>query len=255
MQISHEDRGHLYGDALFETMRVVSGELLWSERHRARMKRSARMLGFSITRVDEAFEQAVEVAATHQEEGLCRVTMSREPGPGVPFGGQGHITVRWRSCPAAVEGWRLGVEQGWYVPGDELSEHKTGNYMRSIVSAQRARQRGFDDALRLDHEGRVGECSASNVFVVGQGGEVVTPSVEGVLPGVMRGVVIELLREHGVEVEERALWWQEVLASREVWVTSMGIGVRSVDEVEGHVLREQIWAEHLRGWLIERGWR
>lgn len=252
--ISSEDRGYLYGDALFETMRVLGGEVWWLERHHERMQRSAHALGFSPARVEAVFGEVVQAAKAHAD-GLCRVTLSRQPGPEVAFGGQGGHALRWRELPDVSHSVRLGVEPGLYCPEDEIAEHKTSNYLRSVMARQRAQARGFDDALRVTRSGRVGEAAASNVFLVKRGGLVVTPSVQGLLPGVMRAAVIQELEARGVEVEQRVVMREELAECEECWLTSMGVGVRRVEGIEGGVFHGQARTRELQAWLVERGWR
>ena len=231
--ISSEDRGFLYGDSLFETVRLKGGELLWEERHYARMLNSARELGFKVERVDEAFEALHE--ASHQcADGLLRVTLSRE-GEGVAFGGEGSCHVRWRPCVMPdADAFRLCIVEGAYFPQDRLAEHKTGSYLRAVMVRREAVQRGFHDGVRVSLSGRVGETSTGNIFIVRRGGVVWTPCIEGILPGVMRSVVIERLRAQSVEVEEREVYVDDLRdgESEEVWVTNVAFGVRGVTEVD-----------------------
>lgn len=253
MSIEEDDRGYLYGDALFETVRVrADGSLVRVRAHRDRMLASARVLGFDEARVDEAFDRLP--ARMEGASGLLRVTLSREGGAQVPFGGSGCCRVRWRPLPArdAQLPYRLCFVPGSYFPGDQLAEHKTASYLRAVRVRMVSCERGFDDGIRVSGEGLVSETSTANLFLARRDKEVWTPSVDGLLPGVTRATLIERLRARGVEVVERRVRVEDVLdeGTSEVWVSSVGVGVCRVDEVEGRRYLEDRWRA-LRGAIFE----
>ena len=255
--LSASDRGYLYGDALFETVRVVSGEIIWEASHRARFERSVEALGFDRARARSAWQMLRSEAP--RRDGLWRVTLSRDGAEerGISFGGEGSVRVRWRALSApSSEPLTLCALSGLYSPEDELAEHKTTSYIRSVEARRRARAAGYQDALRVTRSGRVGEASAGNVFVIGGGGEVATPSAQGVVGGVMREQLIAALGERGVQVEQREVWLEEVASCRALWLTSVGVGVLSAASFEGRALQgDEGLRREAMATLGERGWR
>ena len=202
MSIEEDDRGYLYGDALFETVRVRSdGSLVREEAHFERMMASARYLGFSEERVHEAFS-CLRGARFHGE-GLLRVTLSRSGEEGVAFGGTGSCHVRWRPLPEGSSAplYRLCLVERSYFPCDDLAEHKTGSYLRAVRVRMKANARGFEDGIRVSPDGFVSETSTANLFLVRGRDLVWTPAVEGLLPGVTRAALIERLKRRGVRVD------------------------------------------------------
>ncbi len=232
--VSAEDRGFLYGDGLFETVRVEDGRARFLDRHLRRFERSARGLAFP----EEVMEAGLETLESLQErrDGLWRVTVTR-PGDGAFGGGVGSVRLRHRALPGPIngEGVTITCIEGFYFPGDRLAEHKTTSWIRSAEAKRRARERDFDEALMVSSDGRVGEASAANVFLR-IGGGWVTPRMEGILPGVVRSVVLDSAREQGIEVEERVVLVGDLQTCEAMALTSAGRLVTPVAEVDGMAL-------------------
>lgn len=243
-----EDRGFLYGDALFETVRVRHGALVWGERHRARLERSGEWLGLDPARVAEGWRMLE--AAARERDGLWRLTISHH-APAARFGGVGHVALRWREVSPSPSP-ALGLVPASYFPGDRVAEHKTTGYLRSIMAKDVAILNGYDDAVRLSPEGRVGMASSANLFFWLED-RWVTPAVDGVLPGVTREVALEALRARGMAVDERAVWAEELEQCEEIVLTSAGVGAASAASLEGRGLG-RARGDVLRELLIERGW-
>lgn len=245
-----EDRGHLYGDALFETVAVRSGRVRWLERHVSRLVRSGEFLGFPGEQLEEAAEALRSIPSraviAGERDGLWRVTVSRGGGS-APFGGEGAITVRRRKL-RIPPGPSLAFVEGSYFPGDVLREHKTSNYLHSIRARMTALERGHDDAIMTSHDGVVGEASAANLLFVLGDGEVVTPAVDGILPGITRAAVLAWASERGVQIEERRVMRAEVEGCREVILLSAGVGALAASALEGRAL-EDVLATRIRAWL------
>lgn len=127
-----------------------------------------------------------------------------------------------------ISSWRR-IEDSMIPPRGKL----TGGYVNSALAKTDAQKAGFDDAILLDARGKVSEASVSNVFVVRKG-EVITPQVtDGVLEGITRRTVIELLaRERGIEVVERSVDRTELLLAEEVFLAGTGIGIVPVTRLD-----------------------
>ena len=182
------DRSHLYGDALFETVRVEEGGPVALGRHIDRFTRSARALGYPEENVLAGISALAALADA--SPGVHRVTVSRDDED-APFAGSAAVTRVRRDLPFNGRP-RLVTMHGWYFPTDVLAEHKTTSYVRNVEARRRARKVGGDDALLVSEDGLIGEASTSNVFFEMPSG-IVTPPVRGILPGVTRGRVLEAL--------------------------------------------------------------
>jgi len=247
--IAADDRGYLYGDALFETVRVrPDGSIRWLDAHLQRLRKSGEALGFGV----EAIEAGVEKlgALGEQKPGIWRVTVSRPgvdaQGQSLPFGGSGALRLRFREYHAPGRP-NLGLAPGFYLPEDRLAEHKTTSFLRAIEVRRRAQLRGFDDAIMTSAAGLIGEASCANVIVVGAGGAA-TPPVRGILPGVTRAGVLRRAREVDQPIEVREIGVAELQGAREIILLSAGVGVLAAASFEGRALDDS-WATNARTWL------
>lgn len=229
--IDAQDRGFLYGDGLFETVRVrPSGQIRWLDAHIARLRASALALG-----MDGALEQAVAAleALPNRPPGIYRVTMTRQDAA-APFGGTGCVSVRMRAYhePAPP---RLGLAHGYYLPNDPLANHKTTSYLRAIMTRRLAQAAGYDDALGVAVDGRVGEGSASSaLFWLDE--QWVLPPLDGLLNSVTRQGLITLMRQAKLPHVERPVLYGELARCAEIALCSAGIGVLAAASLCGRAL-------------------
>lgn len=229
------DRSYLYGDGLFETVRVEDGRVYFRDAHAARFQRSATELGYPDATIDAGLRAIGEIAATR--DGLCRVTVSRDD-PNAPFGGEGGVTVSWRPLPGSNRP-RLAAMRGWYWPDDPLAGHKTTSYLRWVEARRRANRAGFDDALLISSDGVVGETSTCNVFVAVDG-RLVTPTARGILPGIVRQKVLDNAGELDLPVDVRAVTQDDLAAATEIVCTSAGVLALSAISLDGRDLESSV---------------
>ncbi|MGM0558802.1 MAG: aminotransferase class IV [Myxococcota bacterium] len=241
--LSEDDRGYLYGDGLFETVRVrQDGTIRWLDWHVERLEASGEYLGFERERIRDAC--AVLRSVEGRRAGLWRVTVSRG-SESAPFGGTGSIRARFREYGDRARP-ALGVLKGWYLPDDPLAEHKTTSYLRSVEQLRRARRDGYDDAIGVSRGGRVGECAWANIVVVIDG-EACTPEAYGLLPGVTRRGVLEL---YDRPVTETSMTTRMLADADEIALLSAGVGALAAKSLEGRALESQ-WTDRLADWLDE----
>ena len=242
-KISIFDRGFLYGDGLFETLRVCRGRpFRWAD-HLARLQRGAAFLQTKIPFTEaELREQARRlIEANRMPDGLLRLTLSRGIGPrGYSPKGAEHPTLAMtlHESPDRTSQppeWRV-ITSSFRLPADEaLAQFKTCNKLPQILARAEAEARGADEALLLNTAGEVVEASSGNLFWV-EGGAVCTPPLSsGILPGVTRAVVLEICRELGVPVRDAAITAGELRWADGVFLTVSSWGVIevvSLDEVK-----------------------
>ncbi len=215
----------LLGGGLYESVRVSQGAALHGERHLERITASAHALGLPAP--GRGLFAGALAGATGQGE-VVRVRLH-------DVGGEAGL---WGERRAALEPapLRLTVLGGWYAPGYLLREHKLTSHFHGIQGRRLAQAAGFDDALLVSHEGRVGEATNANVALLA-GGVLVTPSVDGLLPGVCRAALLEAARELGLAVESRAVSLAELVDAEGVLATSSPRGLSEVVELDGSALR------------------
>lgn len=236
-RVSVDDLGFLYGAACFETMRAAGGVVFRLTRHLERLEAGLCAMGVEPP-VRAVLERAV--AATLDANGLrdarVRLTVSAGRGNGRPdlsAASARTVLVAAEPLPPVPASARLGLAGVRLDEGRPLPHAKTANYLTSLLALAEARAVGCDDALVLNHQGRVAETALANVFAVIDGA-LVTPSLEeGPLPGVTREAVIECASALGISVEQRPLGLDELAAAAELFLTSSVVGVRAVREVAG----------------------
>jgi branched-chain amino acid aminotransferase len=243
-KISVFDRGFLFGDSVYETMRTAGGLPVELQRHVARLHRSAAGIGLDIPFRDP--EIAAAITGCHQaagnEESYVRVIVTRGTGPIM-------LDPRQSESPTLVV-----VVQTLHLPSDEDYERgvsavivevqkaggglldpgiKTGNYLNNILALRQAIARGAEDAILSNGQGHVAEGATSNVFFV-KDGELCTPHLEtGLLAGITREVVCELATETGMAPTERVVRPDELRAADEVFLTSSVRGIMPVTRLDG----------------------
>jgi 4-amino-4-deoxychorismate lyase len=214
----------LLGAGLYETMRISGGVALHGERHLARITASAHALGLP------APERAAFVAAIAGATGSGEVVRVR-----LYAGDDGAELAGERRAAPAPDPLRLTVLGGWYAPGYLLREHKLTSHFHGVQGRRLAHAAGFDDALLVSHEGRAGEATNANVALL-SGGALVTPAVDGLLPGVCRAALLDVARALGLVAEARPVELAELIDAEAVFTTSSPRGIGEVVELDGHVL-------------------
>ncbi len=241
--ISVLDRGLLYGDSVFETIRVTQGTPLFLDEHLARLTRSAELLELDLPLPPAAFAAAVRetVEANRVGDAACRLMITRGQGPlGLSTRGVTDPTViiLVEPTPPMPERYAKGIHvivsrhhRPPVAEGDVVA--KTGNYLAGILAKREAESRGADDALHVDANGHVTEATTANVFIVA-GDTVATPTLAGgALEGLTRGRVLTLARKEGFAVAERVLDTADIARASEVFLTSTVAGVVPVTQFEG----------------------
>jgi branched-chain amino acid aminotransferase len=247
--ISVFDRGFLYGDSVYETLRTAGGRVVDLDAHLRRLDASAAGIAFELPFDQLAIEHAVAstLAAAGNPDSRIRVIVTRGTGPLALDTRQAEspllvIIVQPLIVPTEQERERgiaaiiVGDREDSVLEGSALPGLKTGNYLGNILALRRAHELGGEDAI-MCNGGAVAEGANSNVFMV-VGGEVHTPSLTtGLLAGITRQTVIRLLRDPlGVHVHERTITPEQLRGADEVFLTSSIRGVMPVTKLDGAVV-------------------
>jgi len=246
-KISVLDHGLLYGDGLFEGMRVRAGRIFRLDQHLARLELGARYLGLDLPFDGEGQRRIVRdtVRAFGQKEAYVRLLVTRGEGPlGVDPTTCKQPTV---ICIAAEIGLYSAeqraqglsmITSSYRRPNPDVQDAaiKTLNYLGSALAKQEAKRQGADEALLLNQSGRVSEASVANLFAVRGRTLSTPPAIDGCLPGINRAAVLEIARELGFVVSECSLGRRDLLAADEVFLTGSGAGVVGVRSLDGRAI-------------------
>lgn len=226
-RISVFDRGLLYGDGLFETLRAYRGRPFALDAHLARLQESADVLGFVVPRRPwrRDIEALLKKNGLLGSDGWVRITVTRGVGargllpPAHPR--PALIVMAGRLDPAIARVQRFGARVALvpFARHGFLAEHKVLSYLAGVLGKVMAARHEAFDGLFVNADGCVTEGTTTNVFVW-RGKRLLTPPIAGILPGITRRMIIELATADGVRVAERRLRADDVLDADEVFLTS-----------------------------------
>jgi branched-chain amino acid aminotransferase len=243
-KISVFDHGLLYGDGVFEGIRVYGGKVFRLREHVDRLYESARHIALEIPLGREQMTQAVleTVKVNAKHDGYVRLVVTRGAGylgldPGKTSDPQVIIIVDDISL-YPTEYYDKGLE---VITASVIRNHpnalnpriKSLNYLNNILAKIEAVRAGCQEAIMLNHNGEVAECTGDNIFVVKRGVLRTPHLVAGILEGVTRNAVIELAREAKIPVQEMALTRHDVYSADECFLTGTAAEVVPVVRCDG----------------------
>jgi branched-chain amino acid aminotransferase len=243
-KISVFDHGLLYGDGVFEGIRLYGGNVFRLDAHLERLEYSAKaiLLKLPWTRAQISEWTCEACRVNHLTDGYIRLVVTRGPG---------NLGLSPNSClkpsifiiadkialyPPDLYATGLAVIT---VPTRRINPAalsptiKSLNYLNNILAKIEAQQLGFQEAFMLNDQGYVAECTGDNVFLVHKG-ELITPTVaSGALKGITREVVLEIAAELGVGVREANVTRYDVWVADECFLTGTAAEVIPVVKVDG----------------------
>jgi aminodeoxychorismate lyase len=239
--VSVLDRGFLYGDGLFETMRVVASQPFRWKEHMHRFRRGAEFLRIRVPYDAKAQRRFADelIARNAVRDCVLRVTLSRGSGPRgySPQGAQTPTFVMTLQAAPAIDlqhppRWRAIRSSFRMTANDPLNAFKTANKLTQVLARAEADAAGVDEVLLLNDRQEVVSASAANVLWV-EGRSVCTPALKtGALPGVTRGVVFELCRSLEIAVREVSATFDQVRKAQGVFLTGSVVGIIEVSEID-----------------------
>ena len=242
--VSVFDHGLLYGDGVFEGIRVYGGNIFEEKKHLDRLFESARALRLDIPMTRAQLSEAMyETMAANgiAGDGYIRLLVTR----GVGLLG---IAITRAACPKVIiiadkialydpevykRGLRCIVSSIVRNHPNSLSPRvKSLNYLNNIMAKCEANDVGADEAIMLNTQGHVAECTGDNIFVVRDGELFTPPPSESVLDGITRGVVMALARDRGIAVHERVLDRHDLYIAHECFATGTAAEVVPITEID-----------------------
>jgi branched-chain amino acid aminotransferase len=243
-KISVFDHGLLYGDGVFEGIRVYNRRIFRHRAHLERLYASAQALALRIPLDLPALQAAVEetVRRNQREDVYIRLIVTR---------GVGELGIDPHSCPAPsviiivndvrvyprelyAGGIKVMTSATRQVSHEAVDPRiKSLNYLKNILAKIDAQQAGAHEAIMLNPEGFIAECTADNLFVI-RDGQLLTPSTQdGALGGITRGAVLELAGEARIPAAEARLARYDLYTADEAFVTGTGAELMPVTTADG----------------------
>lgn len=246
-RVSVFDRGFLYGDSVFETIRTYGGRPFALSEHLGRLEQSAArvFIDLPVPAARIADEIVEALAAAGNPESYVRVMVTRGSGPlGLDAGFEVRplrVIIVAPLVPPAPELYASGIAAVTFrtqrvAEATDAAGTKVGNYLVAVLAMRKARAEGAAEALIVDHAGNVVEGASSNVFAVCSGKLVTPPESAGILPGITRAKLLEVAAELGLSVELRALPVAELGSAEEVFISSSIRELLPVVRVDSRVI-------------------
>ena len=246
-RISVYDHGLLYGDGVFEGIRIYDGKIFRLKEHVDRLFESARAIKLEIPLSPPQMLEAIQstVAANAKKNGYIRPIVTRGAGtlgldPRKTTDPQVIIIVDDISLypPELYEnGLELATVSTIRNHPNALNPRiKSLNYLNNILAKIESIQAGCLEALMLNHKGEVAECSGDNIFLVKHGILKTPPADAGILEGITRRAVIEVARNAGIQFQETSLTRHDLYIADECFLTGTAAEVIPVVKCDGRLI-------------------
>ena len=246
-KVSVFDHGLLYGDGIFEGIRIYGGNVFRLDEHLERLEYSAKalMLAMPLSRADMAGAVCETCRRNKLTDGYIRLVITR---------GAGDLGLAPWLCEKPtvfIIASKISLyPQEYYdnglsivtVPTRRISPDmlpptiKSLNYLNNILAKIEARQAGALEAIMLNSQGLVAECTADNIFAIHKG-EILTPAASaGALKGITRGTVFDIAKELSIPMREADLTRYDIWCADECFLTGTGAEVIAVVKLDGRVI-------------------
>lgn len=250
-RISVFDHGLLYGDGVFEGIRIYNGRVFRLEEHVRRLFDCARAIVLNIpwTREEVVKFTCETVAANNLRDGYIRLVVTR---------GSGELGLNPYLCPKASmfiiastiklypdEFYKNGLSiitcaTRRPAPAALMPQVKSLNYLNNIMAKVEAIQANALEAIMLNEQGYVAECTGDNVFIM-KNGTLLTPLIsDGALDGITRSVIIELAGKLGIPVVERSITRFDIFTADECFLTGTAAEVIPVVSLDRRVIGDGV---------------
>ena len=239
------DHGILYGDGVFEGIRVYNNRVFKLDEHVARLFFSCKAININmdVTIAETRARILATVKANGHENGYIRVTVTRGVGLGLDPKQVKTAPNMYISCEQLAlypkemyDNGLIVVTVSTRLPSPDVIDPRvkcTGKYINNIMAKSEANRAGAGEGLMLTREGYVGEATGDNIFLVKDGELLTPPASLGILQGITRDTVIALAKAQGVTVREPLITQYDVYNADEVFLTGTAAEVIPAVHIDG----------------------
>ena len=248
--VSSGDRGFLYGDGIFETLRSYNEKPFKLAEHLERMRCSAEKLSISFeytnVEISENIKELLE--KNNVQDAYIRITLSRGTGDnGLGINNNLKSTILIQVKPFVSyekrlyeNGMSLIVSKCRRSTSCPISCHKTTNLLTSILLKEEAKEKSANEAIVINTDGYVAECVVSNIFMVSDG-NVITPSLDtNILPGVTRRTALDICQNIGIPAREECFKIKTLIKAEEVFITNSLMEIMPVSRIDDYQIGKTI---------------
>lgn len=236
------NRSMRYGDGIFETIKLVNGELMFWKDHYNRLFKGMKHLKLdTIGKEEDFWKKEVEkvIVKNYFTNARIRIIVYRNsPGTYTPMGNRVGFLIEGTRFDKpnymySKEGLRLGLFEGDHKGMSPMNNLKTTSALLFVLAGVHKKETEVDDVVVLNAAGRVCETVSSNIFAVIDN-KVITPKLsEGCLDGVMRKQIIKAIKQKEIDFEEGELTLEKLRSANEIFTTNSMAGVQGIGEFEG----------------------
>ena len=244
------DSAYLYGIGAFETLRVVAGRVLFVEEHLQRLKNTLRFLHLPLSLKPQEFKKGAAklLRANGLKDAYLRMMVSgEEQHLGTGGGTKAMAPLHWSLLVRPFSGYpphlhqqgaRLVLIRSVRNDPQPMAQAKVTNYLTKMIARRECASRKpgsgkADEGVLLSPDGKVTECTSSNLFVVKNGKLITPPLTDGLMPGVTRKVLFRLCRKLKIPFVEESLWPADLTRADEIFITSTLKDVMPIGRCEG----------------------
>ena len=248
--VSTNDRGFLYGDGIYETLRSYKGKPFKLAEHLERMRHSAKQLkiSFDYTNADIGERINELIDKNRSQDAYIRITLSRGTGGGrLQMDDNINPTTLIQVKPLTQydsklydEGMSLIISNYRRSTSSPIYCHKSSNLLTSILLKEEAKKRSAHEAIIMNTDEYVAECVVSNIFLVNNG-NVVTPSLNtNILSGITRRTVLDICKDSRIPAGEELFKVEALLNADEVFITNSLMEIMPVSKMENYKIGKRI---------------
>ena len=268
--ISVQDRGFLYGDSLFETLRSYNGNIFNFEKHFSRLKGSSNILkiplNYTCDKVREIINELLK--KNNLLDAYIRITLSRGVGSEdlgfrISYNSSSRFPVFEPTFVVQVKpisvysvelykkGMSIIISKFRISTSCPIASHKTSNFLTNILAMDEASSTGAHEAILLNTDGSVAEGACSSLFIV-KDDTVITPGLNAnILPGITRNTVLDICRNNGIPVKEESFGVDLLLKADECFLTNSLMEIMAVSEINGTKIENTIPGEKTKYLMLE----
>jgi branched-chain amino acid aminotransferase len=247
--VSVYDHGFLYGDGIYETLRVYDGVVFKLSEHIDRLFSSASMIGLSVPKSPAAITGAVykTLSANKHKDAVVRITVSRGAGPlGLDPGLCPKptfviMTHAFKPYPrrSYQKGLSIAIVNTKRNYGKALNPQiKSLNFLNNILAKIEAKEMDVQEAIMLNYRGYIAEGTVSNIFFV-RDSTLCTPSLKvGILGGITRSIILALARKSKIRLKEGQFKPVDLYEAQEVFISNTTMEVMPVHEINNKIISD-----------------